>query len=51
MLVPAFLLFMGNIITSGMVMIAIENKNNVVLNVVFAVRMIMAILTIIGVTD
>ena len=48
MLLGAFLLFMGNVLFTGMTSIAVSNLNRILLNIVFALRAIMGIVTIVG---
>jgi len=42
---------MVNVITTAMVSIAISNQSNIVLNIAWAIRLVMGILTILGVTE
>jgi hypothetical protein len=48
MLLGAFLLFMGNVLFTAMTSIAVSNLNRILLNIVFALRAIMGIVTIVG---
>jgi hypothetical protein len=48
MLVAAFLLFMGNIIFTGLTGLAVSNLSKILLNFVFVLRAIMGIITILG---